>query len=433
MMRPADSLVHIVGAGISGLGAAHFLKTYEMPSVIFEESGSIGGRAGYVQRGGRTFETGGKNFNSGWPLFTKLLEELNISDFDDQHPDFPILLGKRLGVISKKNKFKTALHLLRALGPLGLKQFLQFMSFVGNNRRRLNYSEGLIESIERKYDAFPVTHYFREPVANGPLRLFSIIMSAAEPDEMYYSSLVLNMAAQPGTSHSIKGGIKVFFEGLAKGHDVRLNTKIKKVLVENNRVVGLLISNGTEVRKIPASRVITTVPLHALGTLLDLPDDIKAEADKVRYYPVILIVAQYEDDIFDDRMMSLFFNNTYHLGHCSANRAYEKNVVRYTITGRRGRDLFAADDESLIATAEKELSTMIPISSKRIFYHVQRYERGICAYCGNYTSVKKRIINHVSKIDGLKIAGDYLQGHHLEGCLRSAKDAADSLMLSGAR
>lgn len=37
--------VHIIGAGISGLGAAHYLSRKGIPSVIHEAGHSIGGRA----------------------------------------------------------------------------------------------------------------------------------------------------------------------------------------------------------------------------------------------------------------------------------------------------------------------------------------------------------------------------------------------------
>lgn len=52
--------VHIIGAGIAGLGAAHFLAAKGIPSVVYEASDHIGGRAAGSIEEGTLFEVGGR-------------------------------------------------------------------------------------------------------------------------------------------------------------------------------------------------------------------------------------------------------------------------------------------------------------------------------------------------------------------------------------
>ena len=422
-----NSAVHIIGSGITGLGAAYFLRKMKVPSIVFEDDNTVGGRAGFREKNNTILEIGGKNFNSGWELFNQILDDLNIKDYDAQHTNFPLIIHDKVYIIDKRYKIKTAFDLLRSIGIKGLLHFLRFTSFVAKNRHLLNYEQGLIEEIEKKYDADPITHWFPLSLAYGPFRLFSIIMSGAEPEETYYSNLVLSLAAQSGTSHSIQGGSKILFERLCQGQDVRLNTRVNRIIIKDNQVVRLSVSQNQKEFQIPARRIISAVPSYALKNLISFPPGIIHEIDKIRYFPVIIILAKYKKDIFNDRLKSIFFDNSHYVAHCSANRTHQKDLVRYSIAGKKGRSLLDMNDEELISLAESELSKVLPISAERLYCHVHRHEKGICAYCPNFTKVRKQILSHASTIKGLEIAGDYLNGHHLEGCLESAKNAVENL------
>lgn len=433
-MSSMDQNVHIIGGGISGLGCAHYLDKEGISSIVFEENTSVGGKAGFKYNGDRCLEIGGKNFSSTWPLFNKLLDEFAIREFDDQHVSHHILMKGKIVSFTRNIKLPDSLQMLINLGFKSIFQLKNTLKFIKTHRDEINYYNGLIESIEKEYDNKTITSYFNKKLTHSLFRMSSIIMGGAEPEETYYSTLVnllktateggTHNAIKGGTHHSIRGGIGRFFKSLSEPHDIRLETKINKILIEDNKVIGLEVSKENKKETILVNRVVSSVPLNNLKSMIDFPEDIQNEINKIRYFPVAIIIAEYEEDIFDETINSIMFDNSFHLGHCSANRLTEKNVIRFTLAGKKARAVMSKSDDELIELVEKEFNSVRPITSKRVFYSAQRHIGGICAYGPNYSKARKKITDYIQKIEGLEIAGDYLEGHNLEHCLISAKTAA---------
>lgn len=422
--------VHIIGAGIAGLGTAHYLARNGIPSVIHEASDEIGGRAGCYRRNGHVFEVGGKNYSTGWKRFTSLLSEFGLEDSEPQHPGFHIVLRDRLVALEKS---KTLSGDLRLAASLGLKSAVQLRNFLARaraNADRLNYTSGLIEDIERQWDHATIDHHFTRTLSDGPLRLFSIIMGAAEPDELYPSLLMLFASGfGKGEHRAIRGGVGRLHCALAEGKSIRFGERVESIAVENGRVVGLdLRSRSGGCSRVATTRVVSCVPLHVLKRILRLPAYARVAADAVRYHPLVMINAVYDRDVFRDNIHSIMFEPGSPLGHCSANRLHQPYHVRFTLSGRAAREVLDADDETLLDIAEREFSRRLPIQANRIFSRVTRHDGGICGYAPHFTRVKRDLLRGVETISGLEIAGDYLEGHTMEGCLASADLAVQRLL-----
>ncbi|MFV0334849.1 MAG: protoporphyrinogen/coproporphyrinogen oxidase [Tropicimonas sp.] len=416
--------VHVIGAGISGLGAAHLLAREGADSVIWEAAEKPGGRAGYHLWEGQCLEYGGKNFASDWTIFNSFATEFGLIERDIQHPNFHIVLNDRLIGLAKKTTPGSAVKMLWNIGPTASLEFQRLLAQAKRNAGRLNHTEGLIQEVEDKHDHLPISHLFHRNLAQGPLRMFSIIMGAAEPEETYLSQILLFLSSfGKGTHHSVPGGLVRLFDALSKGKDLRLNARLTRIEVENGRLKALHIEEGGKTRVEPAERAIVTLPLNRLVELVDLPGDIRAEAGLIRYFPLALINAIYDADVFTPQMNSIMFQPGSILGHCSANRLYTKNHVRFTLSGRAARQVLHLPDEVLIERAEAEFGRFHPIAGNRVHYHVQRHWDGICGYAPRFTRIKRRLLDHIATIGGLEIAGDYLDGHNMEGCLTSARKA----------
>lgn len=428
-MSQSSEPVHIIGSGITGLGSAHYLSLNDKHSVIYECSDSVGGRAGCIQKDGHILELGGKNFSSGWKLFNALLADYSISNFDKQHPNFSILLNGKLVKLNKRQTLAGDLSVASALGLRGSFQFKKLFSEASNNCDKLERSGTLLEQYEQRYDNRPISEQFARNLAYGPLRMFSIISGAAEPDEVYYSNILAFMAGfAKGSHHAIAGGIGQLFNRMAENREIQFNTKVEKILVENRSVTGLRLKTAQGSIEIPASKIITTIPIHELKKIMDFPTHVRQEVDRIRYYPVVLINAIYDGDVFTDEINSIMFDETFHLGHCSANRAYQKNHIRFTISGRKARDIMEWSDSDLIDLAEQEFGSIHPIDANRIFLHVARHPGGLCAYAPFYSRIRNSLLDYVSTIDGLEIAGDYLDGHAMGECLISSWNAVNNML-----
>ena len=423
-----DKSVHIVGAGISGLGSAHFLKKSGLPSVVYESDSQPGGRAGYEKLEDGYFETGGKNFAESWAPLMEIAKDLKINALDTQHHAFNIIMNGKLKTFRKTMGLSEVITMMKDVGVLGSLQFKRMINYKLKNKDQLNFDEGKLIEIEKAYDHAPITEHFHKKLCKGPLRMFSIIMGGAEPEETYYSNLLHLLPFGVGSLRTFSDTIGNFFELLAANHDVKLNTSVKKVLIEDQKIKGLMVEREGKEEFTDAQRVLLTVPLHLLPKMIDLPEDVKKAIESVRYFPVALINAEYEADIFDEKCQSIMFDDTFHLGHCSANRSYKLNSVRFTIAGKKGREALHLSDEELIDLAEKEFSSVLPITSPRVRYHVKRHMGGLCAYGANHSKAKKTICDYVNSIEGLEIAGDYLEGHNMGSCLSSAKKAVNNLI-----
>ncbi len=421
--------VHVIGAGISGLGAAHYLKQAGVRAIVHEAGPVVGGRAGHVRAGDLTFETGGKNFSTAWTRFGALLDEFGIDEFEPQHPGFHIVMKDRLVALSKERTLSGDLRLFRLLGLRGALQLNSFLTTARRNAGRLNYSGGLIEEIEQRLDHATIDRHFTRTVSDGPVRLFSIIMGAAEPSELYPSLLMLFASGfGKGEHRAIKGGIGRFHARLAKAKTIRFGSRIERVLVEGGRVVGLRIVAGGRAETIPASRVVCALPAHQMKTLIDLPAYARVAADRIRYHPLALINAVYDGPVFRDGVHSIMFEPGSILGHCSANRLDTPEHVRFTLSGQAARDVLDLADDELIAAAENAFSERLPIRARRIRAHIARHDGGICGYAPHFTSVKRDLLRGIAAIGGFDIAGDYLEGHTMEGCLASAEAGVRRLL-----
>lgn len=350
------------------------------------------------------------------------MTEFGLNDFEPQHPGFHIVLKNRLIALEKS---KTLSGDLRLAARLGLKSALQFRSFLAKaraNADRLNYTSGLIEEIERRWDHSTIDNHFTRTLSDGPLRLFSIIMGAAEPDELYPSLLMLFASGfGKGEHRAIRGGIGRLHDCLAQGKSIQFGERVERIVTENGQVAGLeLVSQTGQRSRVTATRVLSCAPLHVLKRIVCLPAYARVAADAVRYHPLALINAVYDQDVFRDNIHSIMFDAGSPLGHCSANRLHQPYHVRFTLSGRAARDVLDQDDDALLDLAEAEFSRRLPIRANRTKCLVTRHEGGICGYAPHFSRVKRDLLRGIETIQGLEIAGDYLEGHTMEGCLTSA-------------
>ncbi|WP_404655834.1 protoporphyrinogen/coproporphyrinogen oxidase [Raoultella ornithinolytica] len=420
--------VHIIGAGIAGLGAAHFLAAQGIQSVVYEAADHIGGRAAGSIEEGTLFEVGGKNFSSQWPRFNALLKEFDIHEHDAQHPDFHIVLKDKLVKLDKRRTLSGDLHLAMQLGLRGSLQLRDFLGYSRKHADELNYTRGLIQQVEQKWDYQSVASHFAPSLVAGPMRMFSIIMGAAEPDEVYPSLLTLFTAGfSKGQHFAIQGGIQRFHQGLANNKNIRLGERVERIDIEQGKVSGLVVNGADGEKRIAADAVISAVPAHVFKRLLVLPDQAQTAVEQIRYFPLVMINARYDRPVFRDGVNSIMFEPGSVLGHCSANRLYQPELVRFTLSGAAARKVLHHPDETLIALAETEFSRRMPITGQLVTARVTRHMGGICAYAPNFTRVKAALLAGVERIAGLAIAGDYLEGHTMEGCLHSAELASQRI------
>jgi len=423
-----DEVVCIVGGGIAGLGAAHFARLQGLTPIVLEESGSLGGRAGAVCHNGEWFETGGKNFASDWSLFNGILRGFHSQTFDRQHPNFHIVIRDRLHAFDKKATLTNGLNMIRSVGLRGVLRFNGLLKRAARERDELTYFGDAIRRHELRYDPRPVNAHVPAILAEGPLRMFTIIMGAAEPDEFSFATLLLLLSSfGKGSHHSLPETTAVLFKHLAQGTDVRTGHRVTRIAVDNGRVTGVEGRCGDTPFHIPTGRVVVATPLHRVPVFLELGAAAAHAVASIPYHPLALINADYDEDVFTPEMNSIMFDSGSPLGHCSANRMHKRHSVRFTLSGRRARPLLTLDDDQLLSIAQDAFRRIHPIRGRLRYAHVQRHLGGLCAYGFHYSESRRRLLSALDGTRGLAFAGDYLFGHNMEGCLQSAMAAVRHL------
>ena len=423
-----DDVVYIVGGGIAGLGAAHFARLHGLTPVVLEESESLGGRAGAIRHDGEWYETGGKNFASDWTLFNGILRGFHSLRFDRQHPNFHIVIRNRLYGFDKKATLTNGLTMIRGIGVRGVLRFNGLLKRAARERAELTYFGDAIRRYEERYDTRPVSAHVPAALADGPLRMFTVIMGAAEPDEFSFATLMLLLSSfGKGSHHSLPETTAALFDHLAQGIDVRVGHRVTRVAVSNGRVTAVEGRCGGKPFRFPAARVVVATPLHRVPFFLELGKEAAHAAASIPYHPLALINADYDGDVFTPEMNSIMFDPASPLGHCSANRMYKRHSVRFTLSGRRARPLLTLADDRLLSVAEDAFRRVHPFAGRLRFAHVQRHLGGLCAYGFHYSDTRRQLLSALGETRGLALAGDYLYGHNMEGCLQSAMAAVRHL------
>ncbi|MBU3821394.1 phytoene desaturase [Flavobacteriaceae bacterium XHP0103] len=285
-----NKTVSIIGSGFSSLAASCYLAKYGFNVTIFEKNNTIGGRARQLTKDGFTFDIGPtwywmpdvfERFFSDFektPSQYYILEKLNPAysvyfgkndfiDIEDTLEKIAVAFEKEEKGSSKKllkfiDKAKSNYNIaikdlvynpgvspLELVTPTTLLKLNQFFGNIKNDVRKAFKNEKLVKILE-----FPVLFLGAKPSDTPSFYNF-----------MNYADFGL------GTFHPKKGMYQVILalESLAKelGVAVKTNCSIDKIMVKNNKAIGV-ISNEKEYY---SDIVVSGADYHHTETLLDKP------------------------------------------------------------------------------------------------------------------------------------------------------------------
>jgi oxygen-dependent protoporphyrinogen oxidase len=151
---------------------------------------------------------------------------------------------------------------------------------------------------------------------------------------------------------------------------------------------------------------------------------------EVRYFPLVVLLVEYERAVFDSAVRAVVFGPEESLSNAGAYGTRDLNVVRYTFSGRRARALTAhePDAERLAAIAEAALAPHAQVEGNhRRAMIAHRFLPGLCAYHADQGTFLERIRSAGPHVRGLHLTGDYLRGCSIEACFASAEEAVAAI------
>tara|TARA_R110002049_G_scaffold110858_1_gene259968 strand:+ start:829 stop:2481 length:1653 start_codon:yes stop_codon:yes gene_type:complete len=305
----------IVGAGHNGLATALVLARQGQRVLVLEKNSYVGGMGGT-----REILKGCRNEVGASCLFPLSAEIKHYFDFESHGVELiplPVMAVNLVGadgrpLIIFKNPLRLSFTLLRTFGVSGMLGFIRFLKFCQYPARVLDRFtarkaprklEDLIaeaktpqqrEHLELAFNGSAMDildKFFPDPVKHRELRASMAFAAVQATYKGPYSPgsglcLIYTMAQEgsEGLMQRVKGGIGRLSECLAEqinalGGEVRLKQSVVKVLVENNRAVGVELKNGEQLY---ADTVVSNLDKQAtFNRLLEEHTLTEAEQQKV--------------------------------------------------------------------------------------------------------------------------------------------------------
>jgi protoporphyrinogen/coproporphyrinogen III oxidase len=421
----------VVGGGLSGLAAAWYLQGRGAETHIFERDGELGGRASSGVLGDRVLALGGKNIGRSYTRFRTFTSSLGDHRYEYFGINSSRVIDGRMLTFDSQHRGRMISN-LRGISARDVARLARLALVLRGDSDARYLSEGNCRSLTRQYGTSSVQDVFSERLRELILRSLTVRVSAAEPDEVPMANVLPYVGMMTDTYDQLVGGMRGVVEAAARRSKVNLGTAVSGLIVDEGRVCGVETTTSGEDRESETfDGVLIATHAHAAARLLESTTPLAASLlQGVRYFPLAVLLVEYERPVFDSTVRAVVFGPEDSLSNAGAYGTGDLNVVRYTFSGRRARALTEQepDPEQLAAIAETTLAPHANVSGNpRRAMIAHRFLPGLCAYHEDQAGFLERIGSVGAEMPGLHLAGDYLRGCSIEACFASAEETVAAI------
>jgi protoporphyrinogen/coproporphyrinogen III oxidase len=449
------SSVAIIGAGITGLTAAFYLKRQGIPVTVYESSPRVGGVIQSLRRDGYLAEFGPNTLLETSPKIGQLvrdagLESRRLDPDPKAEARYVVRYQRPIAMPSSPLGFLTTdLFTLRAKWGVLREPFVP--------ARRDGKEESIAEFVLRRLGREFLDHAIDALVAGvyagDPYRL-SVPQAFPKLKQLedQYGSLIKGqilgarerkkrgeVAKDRAAKLSFDQGLQVLPETLARelGESLRLNTSITRVAQRPEGWVLELLESGVGSRA-EHSAVIYCGTAYRLADLqLEALDSVSLGAfAEIRYPPVASVVLGFRREdvahpcqgfgMLIPRVEGFKILGTIFSSSLFPNRAPDGHLTLTTyIGGERFPELAGLPSEQLVAMTCDDLKVLLGVRGKPTFQHAVYYPKAIPQYVvgyGRFRDLMKRI---EIRAEGFFLAGHYRDGVSLSDSIVSGCNIAE--------
>lgn len=417
----------VVGGGLSGLATAWYLQRRGAETQLIERDDVLGGRAGSGRLGERTVTLGGKNIGRSYGRFRDFTQSLGEHTYEYFGINSSRVLDGRLLTFDSEAR-RGMLRQLHGIPPRDLARLGRLLITVRRQPETRHLAEECSRQLARRYRGASVAQAFGPRLRELLLRSLTVRVSAAEPDEVPMANVLPYIGMIADSYEQLRGGMHEVVAAAAARSHVCLRTTARSLLVEEGRVCGLRLETAAgECATERFDGVVLATPADAAARLIaGAAPRCAALLGEVRYFPVTVLLVEYERPVFDPAVRAIVFGADRSLSNAGAYGLNDLNVVRYTFSGRQSRSL-ADDDpdpELLAGIAEETLGPFAALrGNRRKALVARRMSPGLCAYHPDQAAFLSTLASSVVALPGLALSGDYLSGCSIEACFAAAEGA----------
>jgi len=410
----------VIGAGITGLTAAHTIRKAGRAVTVIESSDRVGGRITLLGRNGDFAESGAQGIHSNYREMLKLIDEY------DMRKDLIPQQQKNIGILDRHGKIKIASGIGGLLSVMNLRGKADFMKFAAKYMlfgKKFDVFETLVDVPEYdKFTASEVLSWAGRDFRDFVLRPSTDAMVNTTPE---YSSFfhVLNLfkSTASSTVSTLRSGNSSLAEKMARKLNVEFGVGAEKILLEGDKVCGVLLADG---RVIKADHVVVACPA---GRAIDLfPDSWNYVADFYRSFKTAPFVMTY---FFLDRPLK---TQAYvYMGHGYRDAVFNmainhgvktphliksgKSIVSAWTSFPNSAEWISKSDEEISTRALSDIEPFFPgIAAQIEEVRIQRHQWGIGLLEPGQYGMILEFKRRTQFMRGVSFASNDFDGVHME-------------------
>jgi oxygen-dependent protoporphyrinogen oxidase len=445
----STSPVAVLGAGITGLTAAWYLRQAGVPVVVFEASPRAGGAISSSAHDGWLQEAGPNSLLEGSSAVTELVEAVGLGP-------------RRLyAAPAAKNRYVVRGGRLVAMpgSPLGflrtpLFSFRAKLGLLGEPWRARSPSEAeesVAQFVERRLGRefldYAVNPFVGGVYAGDPRQLS---VRHAFPKlhalEQKHGSLLRGALRQRNASGGPKGRIFSFPDGLQElpralarslGDALRLSHPVQTVRRIDGRWEMVTAAGGATITE-SFSSVVCALPADALAALHfeGVPGAAPLAALRdLEHPPVVSVFTGFRrgdvahpldgfgllvPEVEHRRILGTLFSSTLFPGRAPAGYV----ALTTFIGGVRSPELAGLDAAALFQLVRGELGALLGVRGEPVLFQVSRHSRAIPQYGLGHARFEARFAGAEDSAPGLFIGGNARDGISLSYCIESGRRLA---------
>jgi len=441
--------VIILGAGISGLTTAFWLKKNNFDFVILEKENHVGGSMQTIQKDGFQIDFGPNSGLETTPLIRQIVDEIGFNDqmvyaSKSSNKRF-ILRNNELHVLptSPSAFLKTKLFSTKAKLRLFAEPFIgksddgYYQSMSDFVRRRLGqefldyaidpFVSGVFAGDPNKLSvksAFPKL-YRLEEVYGGLIK--GMIKGAKERKQRAEQS------KQSAKMFSFNNGMQSFAVAISNtmNDKIMLNAIVQKVEKYNDKWK-VIYSINTESKEMIVDAVISTIPVYAATKLFSSIDkEFQNHASEIYYPPVMVLYLGYKKENIktpldgfgylipskeQKKYLGAIWSSSIFPNRCKEDKA----AFTLFVGGARAPHLFEMENQKLIDIILSEFHSTMKINSDPILLDYKLWQKAIPQYNIGYIEHENYFDKFEQENSGIILSGNYRGGISVGDCVKNS-------------